>query len=276
MSPILILGAGPSGLLAAHAAQRAGYEDIVIVSKQGRKSRLYGCQYLHNSIPGIHGKYDLGRAVEYRLIGEPEDYARKVYGDSVPGGNLRTSVDEYGPDGEHLAWNLRTAYDALWDRFENHIEPFTLEGPDEAWALVQHLAPAVTFSTIPAPTLCYQPDVHFFNYQQVWAVGDAPDQDISAPYRAEPFTVLCNAELAPRWYRAANVFDYCTVEWPHHPRPPQDGVAEVVKPLDTNCDCLPQVHRLGRYGKWQKGYLVHQAYEEAYRTLERGVQLRVF
>lgn len=267
---VLILGCGPAGLLAAHAVRRVGNDQITIISK-ARESRLYGCQYLHRPIPGI----DCGQReqVRYEVRGTPEAYGRKVYGPDYSG---HTSADEYGMPGEHWAWDLRVAYWRLWSDWKSEVLDHEIDGPDEVRDLLAYYRPEVVFSTIPAPTLCCRLEEHFFTSQKVWAVGDAPEQDVQAPYRPEPFTVVCNGEDSPRWYRAANVFGYCTVEWPATPRPPQDGISEVFKPLATNCDCWPQVTRLGRFGKWQKGYLAHQAYEDAFHTMSDGLQLRAF
>src|SRR5678809_864059 len=48
---VLILGCGPSGLIAAHAAYNRG-ADFIVVSK-ARKSFMNGAQYLHAPIPGV-------------------------------------------------------------------------------------------------------------------------------------------------------------------------------------------------------------------------------
>lgn len=273
---VLILGAGPAGLLAAHAVRSHTNEEVVIVSKDARKSRLYGCQYLHAYIPpATYGEITqrAGVPVEYRVRGDADSYGRKVYGPDYAG---HTSADEYGSAEPHKAWDLRAAYDKLWDAWSDGIVPVTVEGPDEMAGALEYYRPELVFSTIPAPVLCHEPRSHYFNSQEVWAVGDAPDQGVRAPFRPAPFTVECNGEPAPRWYRAANVYDYCTVEWPAHPRPPQEGVTLVQKPLETNCDCFPEVKRLGRYGKWKKGYLAHHAYADAYEAVRNGVQVRLF
>jgi hypothetical protein len=270
---VVILGCGPAGLLAAHAVRWAGGE-VLLVSKPG-KSDLFGCQYLHAPIPGLAHFNQPGEPVRYRVNGTPEMYKEKVYGSEYRGS---VSADEYGTGEPHLAWDLRRAYDELWAVWGRRVHPFDLDSVD-----IDSLEKAeadLFISTVPAPVLCEKSEEHFFLRESVWAVGDAPERLQYTTYQPPPFTVECNGLENPRWYRAANVFGYCTVEWPGYPKPPVSGVARVKKPLRTNCDCRPKWLRLGRYGRWEKGYLAHQAFFDtasAYaRRLEQGHQEVMF
>jgi hypothetical protein len=261
---VLVLGCGPAGLLAAYAAESMGYKNIVIASKK-RPSHLYGCQYLHGPIPGlVEGE---GTTVSYELMGTVQGYSEKVYGNP----NVITSPTSLGR--EHQAWNLRAAYSRLWAKYADAIVDTTFEDWQSVEAVVQAAAPLITFSTLPAPLLCKEG--HDFLHINVWAVGDAPDRGIFVPLAARPWSVVCNGEKAPRWYRTSNVFGHSTVEWPWHPKPPVEGIAAVTKPIATRCDCQPKVHRLGRYGQWRKGTLVHQAYGDVRRMLS-NTQLGLF
>lgn len=259
---VCVLGAGPSGLLAAFAAENMGYEVTVLSrawSGEPIKSDLYGCQYLHNSIPGITGE---PVTVRYLLNGSGEQYREKVYGAAWGGA---VSPDEYGPQQEHQAWDLRAAYDKLWKRWSARIVPAHLD-PVYARALSndRHV---LVLSTVPLPVLCSDPEQHKFHTQDIWAMGTAPGNEL--PYRAPENTVECNGHDSPRWYRAATVFGHSTLEWPAGVKPPVSGVASVRKPLKTDCDCWQgkSWHRLGRYGQWRKGVLVHQAYDQTVKVL---------
>lgn len=259
-----VLGAGPAGLLAAYALEKRGWEVSVLTApdKHGRpqKSELHGCQYLHSFIHGL--TEGAGRRVSYLLEGSTEDYRRKVYGENWDG---QVSPDEFGPEQEHLAWDLREAYDKLWRRLRGIIVPMRLT-PEHAAGLAGYRGMTVV-STVPAPALCLKPDEHKFPTQDVWAMGSRSDGEPywTLPYSAPNMTVLCNGNDAPRWYRAATVFGHSTLEWPMGPKPPVQGVVRVQKPLSTDCTCHIGQHwyRLGRYGLWQKGVLVHTAYHEA-------------
>lgn len=275
----VVLGAGPAGLLAAHAAERRGWE-VNVFSAPGKdgtpqKSELHGCQYLHAAIPGVtmdgNGPQ---HKVRYLLNGTPDQYRRKVYGNGWTG---QVSPDEYGPEADHYAWDLRKAYDLLWDRWAHRIAPLTIT-PALA-ARTATVKGQTVFCTVPARSLCLKPEDHKFVTQSIWAMGSQvhlnvdPDHGAppgfvgsNMPYRSPDMTVQCNGEDAPRWYRAATVFGHSTIEWPAGPKPPISGVVAVEKPLSTDCDCHLQGgrwHRLGRYGRWAKGVLVHETYFEA-------------
>jgi hypothetical protein len=236
---VLVLGCGPAGLMAAQAARDAGAEVLVLSIR--RKSQLYGCQYLHAPL----GRYTPSEPVKvtYLLQGTASGYREKVYGAGFAG---PVSPEVLGD--EHLAWNLREAYDVLYH---------------EWWA--------------------YIVDMPFRDGKPIWAMGDSPQQKVPVPVVKLANTdnaVICNGDMDTGWYRASHVWGYGTVEWPYrHERrkPPLTGVALVQKPISTDCDCHPGVVRAGRYGKWQKGVLTHHAYEETYRLLAKtGVQGSLF
>lgn len=262
---VYVLGAGPAGLLAAHAARERGY-DVTVFTKPGAdgfpaKSQLHGCQYLHQSIPGLTYSIE-GRSVAYRLAGSTEDYRRKVYGEGWRG---TVSPDEFGPEERHYAWDLHEAYDELWRRFLPFMVPTHLDG--STIGIFTKDPHGHTFLGVPAPHLCRRPEEHKFVTQDVWAMGSAPGQEL--PYVAPDFTIECNGEPAPRWYRAATVFGHSTLEWPGGVKPPITGVAAVRKPLSTDCDCHlgKRVTRVGRYGRWTKSVLAHTAYSDALEAL---------
>lgn len=258
----VILGAGPSGLLAAHAAEQRGWEVEVYTApgpdNEPKKSELHGCQYLHMHVPGTKSFETPGAPVSYQLAGTFDQYRRKVYGAGWSGS---VSPDEYGPERPHLAWDLRETYDQLWERWLPRIA--ALEINPRMAASISNVRNQTVFCTIPATALCLKTDEHKFTTQSVWAMGTRTEQNGWAlPFVAPDMTVLCNGEDAPRWYRAATVFGHSTLEWPAGARPPISGVVAVNKPLSTDCDCHSRFRRLGRFGKWQKGVLVHTAYEE--------------
>lgn len=259
MSKVLILGCGPAGLMAAAAAEAAKHE-VVIVGKK-RKSEMYGAQYLHMPIRGYSP--DTGFEVKYLLLGSAEEYRRKVYGDA------RVSVSPEDLAENHEGWDIRSTYDRLWLRFSDRIQNVVFNSGMEVNMYLEviraneHIAGVNHFiSTIPAPLLCVNP-AHAFPSQNVWAIGDAPERGVFCPItQADLNTVLCSGTKDNSWYRTANILGYRTAEWPENKRPPLSDVSLVRKPINTNCDCLPFVHRMGRYGKWQKGVLSHEAYYE--------------
>ncbi len=266
-----VLGAGPAGLLAAHAIATARPDlRLAVFSAPGRdgraqKSPLYGCQYLHAHIPDLDLPLE-GDAVTYEVIGDPSLYKEKVYGHNWSG---QTSPDEYGPERTHAAWDLRKAYDRLWDLYGASVIPVLMNNMNTR-DMAQDKE-ALIVSTIPAPVLCYNGD-HEFKTQDVWAIGStsAHVADTQFPVVAPNMTVQCNGNRDTAWYRAATVFGYSTVEWPLAKKPPLRDIAAVKKPLSTDCGCYgdsKRYRRAGRYGKWTKGVLVHTAYYETRNAL---------
>lgn len=270
---VYVLGAGPAGLLAAHAATTKGY-DVTVFSAPGpdgkvRKSDLFGCQYLHETIPGITYSIN-GRPVRYMVDGTTVGYRAKVYGENYEG---TTSADEFGPAADHYAWDLREAYDELWLRYG--VAAVSMElNPTRARVLFDDPHSYVVTS-LPAPALCRDMENHRFASQQVWAMGSRDPQEAQhrMPYLAPDMTVVCNGWRDTAWYRAATVFGYSTLEWPGGTKPPIRGVAAVSKPLSTDCRCWlgergpRRTLRVGRYGTWTKGVLVHTAYFETLKAL---------
>ena len=248
---ILVLGCGPSGLIAAHAATELGH-DVIIASKR-RKSELYGAQYLHAPILGMTDTEPVD--VDYLMSGTAAEYREKVYGKTS-----RVRVSPETLEVNHQAWDIRRTYDNLWQRYGWYVQDVNLgKGGNNFDMMVESLKPDAIFSTIPANLLC-RSDSHNFFGESVWAIGDAPERGVFCPVQIAPNTILCDGTSDVGWYRASNVFGYSTAEWPGRKKPPIAGITELVKPISTNCDCYPNVIRLGRYGKWTKGVLSHEAF----------------
>lgn len=250
-----ILGCGPAGLFAAHALVQRGWEVQIFSNK--RRSEMFGAQYLHRAIPGLSDATQ-GRHLQYILEGTPDGYREKVYGRRS---GIRVSPEELADN--HLAWDIRAAYNLAWELYSERIENTPGLDAEDAQMMVFSEHWTEVISTIPAQALCFNPE-HTFDSQTVWAIGDAPERGIFCPVtEAKSFQVVCNGTRDTGWYRNANVFGYRTAEWAGERKPPIEGIAAVEKPLSTNCDCLPEVVRLGRYGEWRKGVLSHEAYEKA-------------
>lgn len=254
----IVLGCGPAGLMAAHAITLQTGTRPFIYSKGARKSEMYGAQYLHKPIPGLkNGAGTEGTLITYETWGSVEDYKAKVYGETWSG-----SVSPEDLPGEHMAWDIRAAYNELWLMYSDAIFDVDIRKDRNkfmGWALANY---DMVVSSVPKPLLCREG--HTFSAQTVKAIGDAPERGVRSPVRAEMNRVVCNGEPEPSWYRAANVFGYCTVEYPESVEPPYPGLATVDKPLMNNCNCYPDVIHVGRYGRWEKGVLSHHAFKAAY------------
>lgn len=258
---VAILGCGPTGLFAAHAMAQLGH-DITIYSRK-RRSEMFGAQYLHRPIPGLLLSDPI--TIDYQLQGTADGYRSKVYSGQ--------DVDSVSPEslvGQHKAWDIREAYYCAWKLYYHKIKD--VPRIDAKWVrneLVwnQH---HVVVSSIPATSLCYDRG-HKFNSAYILAMGDAPERGSWVPDWVDcpDSAVICNGDPEVSWYRQSNIYGYRTVEWPEDARINEEHpVARVEKPIDTDCDCFANsIVRAGRYGRWEKGYLSHQAYFETMEAL---------
>lgn len=258
---VAILGSGPAGLFAAQAVYDMG--GVVNIYARNIKSTMYGAQYLHAPIPGLSTLQNR-ETVNYILKGTVEGYRRKVYGDG-----LDIEVSPQTLAGAHDAWDIREAYDNAWERFAPLIRPTDIK---PLWLDTTARAEMFDLVVWAIPLMPQCVGAHGFLGQTVWAQGDAPDLERYCSVTVEPWTVVTNGEDAPSWYRASNVFGHRTCEWPGARRPPVEGIARVVKPINNRCDCWPElggapVLRVGRYGTWTKGELSHEGYFKTRSTL---------
>jgi hypothetical protein len=269
-----VIGIGPAGLVAAHTISSLGYK-FDLFSNSDKPSQIHGCQYLHEPIVGTNAHSTM---VRYSLLGTPEKYREKVYGNAWTG---TVSPEDF--EGTHPAWDLRETYQRLWNMYigEGHKEtaPFQFDAnPDTMSKVMVHRLDTydAIFSTVPAPSVCLYPLEHQFKSHDIYAVGDkVEDGEVkrsiasSLLFENHNDKVICNGASSPAWYRLSRVFGVSTLEWPGQiEKPPFEGVVTVRKPLETNCDCHPWVTRIGRYGAWKKGYLVHQVVEDVRNKIE--------
>lgn len=254
----MILGCGPAGLIAAHAAYSRG-ADFIVVSK-ARKSFMNGAQYLHAPIPGVSIKEPF--LINYQLSGDVAGYREKVYG---PDAKVEVSPETLV--GRHLAWDIREAYDSLWSLYGSDVQDVDLY-PTMLSRLMARWKPDVVISTIPAKLLCFN-SRHKFESGLVWATNELE-------CTLSNNTVLCNGDAGFDWYRASRIQGFTNTEWPYdkYPLSYNGQIWRVEKPISTTCRCFPEVHRMGRYGKWKKGVLSHEAWEEANKIMD-GVQTDV-
>lgn len=259
---ICILGCGPAGLLAAHAAFEQGH-DVNIMSKK-EPSFIQGAQYIHVPIPNITYDRD-AEDVYFAKVGKERGYAEKVYLDR----EAPTSWNLFG--GSAKAWPMEDIYTRLWTRYESFITAVKLFPSDikrrcEDYDLV--------LSTVPATALCGQRN-HEFRKASVWTAQHELIQVRNL--------IVYNGRSEDKWYRASNLFGHCQVEFGQRadaryegasservPRVWMDDQKVLVhgarKPIGTDCDCHlhhDNFKRLGRFGQWKKGILVSDAYAGA-------------
>lgn len=262
---IAILGCGPAGMFAAHAAASefgiCSKEDLVIYSKP-RKSFMRGAQYLHRAIPGLSGN---SFEVEYKLEGTVDGYRTKVYGD--------TSDVLVSPEtlvGTAPAWDIREAYDRAWELYQGHILQVNLL--DQGQTFYNNLVDNfdMVISTVPADVIC-QNDEHKFWSERVWVTDFIKTE---GKFESRDNLVICSGDPEDWWYRQSRIHGWENTEFPakNKPNAPEGHLWYVEKPIRTDCNCHPEIHREGRYGRWQKGVLSHEAFFNTDRKITAQLQ----
>jgi hypothetical protein len=242
-----ILGCGPAGLIAAEAATQAGLTPLIFSRKV--KSPMPGAQFLHAPIPGISQEGDEHK-IKFIKTGTREGYARKVYG--AP--DAPCSWDEY-PQGERVGWDLPAAYDRLWGKYQERILNGSLTAP-----VLDFIEGSfdIVFSSIPLSYLCENPNHQFFNAKvwiRSWRVAGGVN------------FVEYNGELLTGHYRASVLGEWSSMEYGQPPSRSMIPALEGMKPLRSTCDCRPSIRRIGRFGKWEKGVLLHHVWDQVEEEL---------
>lgn len=272
MPKVAIIGSGPTGMVVAHAIETEGFSrNEIDIFSHGDKSSLHGAQFLHGEVPGLPLS---AFPITIETDGTMLEYREKVY-ETYRDFPL-VPLEQFA--GEHIGWDIRHAYDLLWSRYASRVIALRFDpGPAfaNAYAVLRQSYEYV-FTTMPMRPFCVVPE-HNWDTATVYAVGDAPGQD--CPIRPPRNTVRYNGTDSTSWYRTANILGHCTAEWPafgKRKKPPVTGVVPVTKPLSTDCTCWPEMIRVGRYGQWKKGVLVHHAYNRTITKLANGVQSALF
>jgi hypothetical protein len=241
----VILGCGPAGLLAAHACAQRGVDFDIFSIRE--KSNILGAQFLHVPIQGICDEPH-GHIVLYKQ-GTKRGYAEKVYGNP----DAVCSWDAY-QEGTMPAWSLRRCYDMLWEQYKERIKAFQI-GSD-VLDMLEAENYDFRFSSIPAPALCSNVLDHSFAVKKIWVIEQAP---MGLPDNC----IMYNGDPKVEWYRASVLWGHAASEYGHY----LHGAHEGIKPLETTCNCRPEWQRIGRFGQWKKGVLVHDAYGDVLGAL---------
>ena len=240
---VAVIGCGPAGLAAVHAAAGLGCQVQVFAPKKQTPQR--GPIMLHRPIPGINTEQPDGYIRQIVIGGSILDYRLKLYGDV----NIAINGDILEP-GFHT-WRVQTAYDKLWHKYENLIQGWEIT-PEELDDIAASYD--LTVSTAPAPALCRNPGWHEFKSFDVAITMSAsyPDQP--------PNTVVYNSYRDILWVRSSRIFDADVTEWRKEDAP--EDALTIHKPMSTDCNCHPGVLRTGRMGKWHNETWSDHAYYE--------------
>ncbi len=243
---VVVLGCGPAGLLSAYAVEEAGHE-VTILSKK-EPSWIGGAQYLHRPVESLTGI--AGHRLRYLKLGDRDGYAEKVYGDrSAP-----CSWAEFGERDEIYGYPLQPVYQRLYNMYESKISNVVV-GPLSIERLVDDFD--LVISSIPRPALCRLGvgGVHTFRSRSIAIKDQFAGLDINN-------LIVYSGRPEDSWYRMSNLWGHQSVEF----AAPATGLANGVKPLGHDCDCHRDFDErllfVGRFGRWEKGVLISDAYGE--------------
>jgi len=254
--PVAILGCGPAGLFAAEAVASLGHQPVIFSRKV--KSTIPGSQYLHKPIPDLCPVYP-DNLVQYVRMGTAEGYAEKVYDDAT----RNTGWDAYST--LYPSWNVIRAYDSAWNKHQHRIES-TWINADELRVIQQLFDLVIT--TLPAQEIC-ENEEHNFEGSPYWI------QTLPVPYvDRNKDLVIYNGMPADHWYRWSILSGVCSIETTKPPLDWQDdlNVKQGTKAGSTDCDCHPNVVRVGRWAQWKHGVLLNDAYDKT--LIETARRLR--
>jgi hypothetical protein len=251
---VAVIGCGPAGLAAVHAAY--GMDAEVTIFSPGIRSPQKGPLILQRPIPAITLDHPDGYIRQIVIGGSILDYRYKLYGDI----NINIQGDVLEP-GYHC-WNHIKAYDALWARY--------MARPDRRIGHVKGLVSSSVLSELPrafglvvntAPLnkLCFQG--HNFTSKTV-------DITLQRSYPGQPpDTTIFNAGTRFPWVRSAWLLGNECTEWLPGTVPAGLDPITISKPIKHDCNCFPHVLGTGRFGAWRNQTWVDTAYYDTRSVL---------
>lgn len=249
---VAILGCGPAGLLAAQAAVHMDWNPVIVSRKE--KSVIHGAQFLHEPITNVTFKDPDGH-VNIKKIGSRDQYATKVYGNV----DAPVSWDQY-EEGINPVWSMEQAYDVMWDRFGSTVVDREITRSLVEQYLTMYDA---VVSSIPLPALLSE---GVFEWQDVWITDTVP-RDMPPSSEHRNWFIEWDGNPEHEWYRKSYLFGNLSYEFGY--KPSGFSTVQIRKPLwnaNTN-NSLPKMIRVGRYGEFLKGVLIHDAYHKTIEEL---------
>lgn len=269
---VFVLGAGPDGLLAAHAAAMSGHE-VSILASSSDKEVIIGNPVLTSPIPQVAE----GDPLKILLMrdGHAESIRRKA---NVSGAFVLSPRDQdyhkgYSERGLLRAWSLRDAYNKLWEKFSPYLGLNEHMNADFVSSLVESDADVV-ISSLSAQLLCREPS-HSFLYDEILRADAEHFVRATLSHRipAEYDGIFSlNDEKDVSWFGASLINGNSDLRWPKSANPcyvPRNEQQVVKYPAITTCDCFPMVVKVGQKGRWQsRGFLVDRVFSDMLSMLE--------
>jgi hypothetical protein len=252
---IAVLGAGPSGMMAAHAVSQYGHYLDIYDAAPDKARRNSGVYYLHSDCDllldsavikqGIIGAYGKTNSELAELYGE------KVYGEKIRKVSILSAFEK-----EVVGYNSGQGIDRLWDLYGKQINEFEVSGIDTVHRLLEKYDKVI--STIPAYILFPEESCRAV---KTWIkVGKAPENEAFVFYNINPY---CS------WYRCSAMFGIFIQEYGFNFEPEKNAEYSYHQANKVIGEGISSPYQdlflTGRYGAWDKSCLTDAVY---HRTLE--------
>jgi hypothetical protein len=261
---IAVLGAGPSGMMAAHASSQYGHYVDILDWNPSQSRRNSGVYFLHDDCDLALDSHSFHQRVlgiggmTYNDIGQA--YGEKVYGKRVGKVSVLSAIVEK----EVRGYSAGQAINRLWDLYGNQIQNREIRrGMYDVEDLLGVYDKVI--STIPAYVLF--PEKEFDSVATWIKVGIAPPSEHFIFYNLNPHCP---------WYRCSGMFGVFVQEYGFDFSPPENWddtqyQYRVVQKVIGEGIVSPFKNLLltGRYGAWNKRILTHNVYEEVLDWLSR-------
>ena len=245
---VAVIGCGPAGLAAAHAASGLG-TGVTIISP-GVQSPQRGPLVLQRPIPGVSTDHPDGYIRQLIIGGSILDYRYKLYGDiniSIQGDQLK--------EGYHC-WDHINTYDKMWQMYmiPGYGKAYRVDTEITKTELsMLHTQFDLVINTAPLKTLCFNMK-HEFRFKAVQIT-----MGHSYPNQPEDTTIFNAGDEYP-WVRSAWLLGNSCTEWLIGTAPDELNPFTIRKPISHNCNCYPKVLGTGRFGAWRNETWVDTAY----------------
>lgn len=257
---IAVLGAGPSGMMAAHAAVQLGHF-VTIYDKDADKARRNsGVYFLHSDCDLLLDRVEIKQTVIGKYLPPLEVarlYSQKVYGKEIPS----VSVSDVLQHETIFGFNANQAIVRLWDLYGDFVRKYFVKNIGDVYEIVHEYDAVI--STIPAKILF--PELNFESVKIFVKVGKSPLDDNFSIYNVNPYF---------DWYRCSGIFGIFTQEYGYGKQPQFANdyeIKQVIKVVKS--DPLPVIDNLlftGRYGAWDKKFLTHNVYFHVLKWLQNN------
>lgn len=258
MAKIAILGAGPSGLFAAHACAQYGHSITIFDKNPSSTRQNAGVFYIHANCDLLLDEEEIKQIV-LGTLGKSEEEIAKEYGQKVYKQNIpKVSILEALHRPTIVGYNAVQAINRLWYLYEEFIKITEIKGFNDISLLLNKFDKII--STIPAQILFPN---HNYEFVTAWLSFN------QAPLEEQSY-VFYSISPTHSWYRMSSIFDSFVTEYPGHYYNEIDNFESFIKikKVIKVTPELPKIENLflvGRYGAWDKSCLSHDAY---YRTLD--------